>query len=104
MDAKSRSSIVEVVRNPLGFFALSLLIVEGFLGITLIFSDGLDSRAKWCGMVIGTVLFALVVILVFVLVWKKPENLIYGGDEYMESKKIDADTNTVAVDNGGIPF
>lgn len=88
---KSRSSIIEVVKSPLGFFALSLLIVEGFLGITLTFSEGLTSSAKFWGMMIGALLFTVVFLIVTLLVWKKPKNLMYGAPEHLEEAKIDAE-------------
>ncbi len=80
---EKRSDIIHAITSPLGFFALSLLIVEGFLTITLIFSN-LDPRSKLWGMIIGAGLFFLVVIVVFVLVWFKPENLTFGENSHLK--------------------
>lgn len=80
----SRSSLIGVVTAPLGFFALSLLIVEGFLTISLIYS-GLDAGGKFWGMMIGTGLFILVVVGVFVLVWCKPTNLTFGESSHLRA-------------------
>ncbi len=73
---ENRAGLIDNVNSPLGFFALSLLIVEGFLTITLIFSD-LDPKSKYYGMLIGAGLFLIVVIGVLILVWCKPKNLIF---------------------------
>lgn len=78
----NRASIIGVITSPLGFFALSLLIVEGFLGIVLSISD-LGSGQKFWGMIIGAVLFVFVVLLVFILVWKKPTNLTFGEHSHL---------------------
>ncbi len=74
---EKRSDLIHAITSPLGFFALSLLIVEGFLTISLIFSN-LNPISKFWGMIIGAGLFLLVVIGVWLLVWLKPENLTFG--------------------------
>lgn len=84
---KDRATLVGVITTPLGFFALSLLIVEGFLGIVLI-ASGMDSKYKFWGMLIGTALFVLVVVGVGFLVWFKPENLTFGEESYLEKQKM----------------
>ena len=86
---EERSNIIKAITTPLGFFALSLLIVEGFLGITLGFAKVENQYFYWTGMVIGATLFILVVVFVFVLVWRKPRNLILGGKEYLDLKKTE---------------
>src|SRR3989344_5850575 len=80
MDA-DRKNIISAINTPLGFFALSLLIVEGFLGIVLIFSQSLEKPYFW-GMLIGAFLFLLVVSLVWLLVWNKPTHLTLEGKDY----------------------
>lgn len=91
MDNKDRSDLVRVVTAPLGFFALSLLIVEGFLGIVLIFS-GLDPIYKFYGMIIGSGLFALVVLGVWILVLIKPTSLTFGEQSHLEHEKMNFGT------------
>lgn len=86
IEQNERKNIISVITNPLGFFALSLLIVEGFLGIVLIFSKSLENPYFW-GMVIGAILFFLVVIGAWLLVWFKPRNLTFGGRDYIERDK-----------------
>jgi len=84
-----RSSIINVITNPLGFFALSLLIVEGFLGIVLIGSgDNLPAWAKEVGIFIAAGAFVLVVVLVTLLVWFKPKHLTFGGREWSENESM----------------
>mgnify|MGYP003510951728 FL=1 len=75
----NRVDTLKSINAPLSFFALSLLIVEGFLTIALIFSD-LSPQNKFWGMLIGAALFLLVVISVWFLVWFKPKNIIFGQD------------------------
>jgi hypothetical protein len=86
-DNSGRASLVNVITTPLGFFALSLLIVEGFLGIVLI-ASGMPGNSKFIGMIIGTGLFVLVVAVVATLVWFKPESLTFGEKSYLEKQKM----------------
>ncbi len=77
-----KSSIIKSINSSLGFFALSLLIVEGFLGIVLIYS-GLDAKGKFLGMLIGAGLFVLVIIIVSLLVAFKPKNIMFGEESHL---------------------
>jgi len=84
-----QSGLIKVITSPLGFFALSLLIVEGFLTIVLIFSD-LEQAHKFWGMIIGAALFFLVVLGVWWLV-KSPDfikNLTFGEHGHLEEHKM----------------
>ena len=90
---KYRSGLVSVVTSPLGFFALSLLIVEGFLTIALVFSQ-LDSAAKFIGMLIGAGLFFLVVLGVWILVLLRPTNLTFGEQSHLEHEKMSSNFGT----------
>ena len=83
IQGEGRVDIIQAITSPLGFFALSLLIVEGFLTIVLVFSD-LDAQSKYYGMFIGSALFILVVIGVFLLVWFKPTNLTFGEKSHLQ--------------------
>jgi len=97
---KDRSNIVSVITSPLGFFALSLLIVEGFLAIVLIFSQ-LDSIYKFYGMLIGSTLFFFVVLGVWFLVLLKPTNLTFGETSHLEHEKMNSGTEKI-VDKGDV--
>lgn len=87
MENRNRSDIVSVVTSPLGFFALSILIIEGFLAIVLIFSD-VPASAKISGMNIGAGLFFLVVLGVWSLVLLKPTNLTFGEQSHLEHERM----------------
>lgn len=88
MQNESRSNIIQAINTPLGFFALSLLIVEGFLAISLIFTkEPKKDDFNFWGMIIGAGLFFIVVLLVWILVWKKPKHLTLEGKHYSEIEK-----------------
>ena len=72
----SRARLLEGITAPLGFFVLALLIVETFLGAVLIGAK-LESAGQLTGMWLGASMFVLVVLLVFLLVWFKPENILF---------------------------
>ena len=102
MDEK-RSTILQTINNPLGFFALALLIVEGFLGIVLIFAkDPHPENLSFWGMCIGAGLFLLVVLIVAALTWWKPDALGLSGKDYSDLKKMEMDNK--AIDSDLIPM
>jgi heme A synthase len=68
--------VVECIDKPLGFFVLALLIVEAFLGSVLIFSK-LTEEHQFYGMFVGVGMFIVVILIVSILVWNKPHNLMY---------------------------
>jgi hypothetical protein len=85
-----RSKLISVIKAPLGFFALSLLIVEGFLGIVLIFSKAPTQQdSLWgigfymWGLIVGALLFLVVVIVVTLLAWFKAEVLTLEGPDQL---------------------
>ncbi len=85
---ETRTSIINVITTPLGFFALALLIVEGFLGIVVIGSGAtLDSYAKLSGMWMAIGAFGLVIFIVALMVWLIPENLTLSGKDWQERAK-----------------
>jgi len=98
-DHKGRASLVSVITTPLGFFGLALLIVEGFLGIILIGSNrqgGLNGNQQFAGIWIGSGLFVLIVLIVTILVWVKPQHLTFS-----ESSHIAHDRMTFGDKEGG---
>lgn len=82
----NRANIIKTVNTPLGFFALSLLTGEVFLGIVLIYSN-LEEPHKYIGMWLGAGMFALVVVIVALFVWRLPENLIFGEQGHLRNKE-----------------
>jgi hypothetical protein len=86
----ARSGILKVITSPLGFFVLALLIAETMITIVLVGSN-LEQSQKFYGLLLGVSMFVLVVILVTLLVWFKPENLIFDRDAHL-------------IDRGKIPY
>jgi hypothetical protein len=74
----------------LGFYVLALLIVESFLAAVLIFAE-IPTSERMTGVWVGAVMFALVVALVTLLVWHKPDNLTFDKEAHL-------------VDRGKIPY
>ena len=66
------TGVLEVVGNPLKFFALALLVVEGAIGAIAGF--GLEGEARLHAIWIMAGLFALVVLVVAVITFLRPEN------------------------------
>ena len=85
-----RAKLVAGTTAPLGFFALALLIIESFLGVVLIFAD-LPASERMTLVWVGVGMFALVMILVTLLVWFKPDNLTFDKEAHL-------------VDRGKIPY
>ena len=76
-----RLAIIQSISTPLGFYVLSLLIVEAALGLVLTASK-LSEDHVWCGFHVVVGLFLLVFIVVTFLVICFPKNLLYGKDEH----------------------
>jgi hypothetical protein len=81
------SQIIGSINRPLGFFALALLIAETFLATVLIFSD-LSENYKVYGMFTGAGMFFFVVIIVALLTWIAPKNLMYDQFGHLEEANI----------------
>jgi len=84
------SNIIGAINAPLGFFVLSLLIVESFLA-SIVIAANLTNQEKITGMCYGVIMFVLVIVLVFLLDWFKPQNLTF-------------DKNAHLIDRGKIPY
>jgi len=72
----TKTTIIEAITAPLGFFVLALLIVEAFLATVLVGAN-LETSDKVLGMWLGVSLFILVITAAFILVWFKPESLTF---------------------------
>ena len=90
---EERNNIIKAITTPLGFFALSLLIVEGFLGIVLGFTKVDDLIFYFTGMIVGAFLFILVVAGVWALVWFHPESIVKAGTDYIKEKELDLENS-----------
>jgi uncharacterized membrane protein (DUF485 family) len=76
-----RVGIIRAISTPLGFYVLSLLIVEATVGLVLTASK-LSEDHVWWGFFVAIGLFLLVFIVVTVLVIWFPKNLLYGKEEH----------------------
>ena len=74
----------------MGFYVLALLIVESFLAAALIFAE-IPTSERMTGVWVGAGMFTLVIVLVTLLVWHKPDNLIFDKEAHL-------------VDRGRIPY
>ncbi|HEX7890745.1 MAG TPA: hypothetical protein VF522_15400 [Ramlibacter sp.] len=81
----SKSQIIEAITAPLGFFVLALLIVEAFLATVLIGAE-LQNTDRVFGMYLGVGLFILVVVVVGLFVWFKPENLTFDKEAHLRDR------------------
>lgn len=87
MSEETRTSILSVIKSPLGFYVLALLIVESFLTIVLTVSN-LTTDHKMTGLYMGVGLFVIVTFFVTLLVWHKPENITLDQDKLVELRKF----------------
>jgi len=71
--ASFRVKILETITAPLGFFVLALLIVETFLSTILVGAKIIESQKMNC-VWMGVAMFIYVTLMVFILVWFKPQN------------------------------
>jgi hypothetical protein len=77
-----RSQILRQVTTPLGFYVLTLLILEATLSLVLTCSK-LSEDHVWTGFLGMIGMFIGVVTLVTLFVWLKPQNLLFEKDEYL---------------------
>ncbi|MGH8569939.1 MAG: tetratricopeptide repeat protein [Gammaproteobacteria bacterium] len=82
-NAHSRSKLIDAIGSPLGFYVLSLLIVEAFIASVMI-SQKLDIALVY----VGVGLFIFVVIIVTVLVWMKAGVLTFDKAAHLEMERI----------------
>ena len=85
MTSDQRTGIIRSVTAPLGFFVLALLIAEAFLGTVLIGAK-IDASLQLICVWAGILMFVGVVLLVFILVWFKPMNLVFDKDSALEAE------------------
>ena len=80
--AANRAQILRQVTTPLGFYVLTLLILEGTLSIVLT-SSKLSEERNWTGFLLMIGVFIGVVALVTLFVWRKPESLLFEKEQYL---------------------
>ena len=69
------------IQTPLGFYVLTLLIVESTLTVVLTAAD-IDRLYKWYGFLCMIGVFGAVVMIVTLLTFLNPRNLLYGKEEH----------------------
>jgi hypothetical protein len=78
---KGWADVISVIKAPLGFYVLALLIVESTLAIVLSFSK-LTEEHVWEGFKLMIWVLGAVLLIVTVLTAWKPKNLLYGKEEH----------------------
>ena len=92
-----RVGIIRAISTPLGFYVLSLLIVEATLGLVLTASK-LSEEHVWLGFFVAIGLFLLVFIVGTGLVIWSPKNLLYGKEEH-SNPALDASASRDAIED-----
>jgi hypothetical protein len=78
----NRTDILRSVTTPLGFYVLTLLIVEALLTLVLTCSK-LTEEHQWEGLIGMFAAFACFVLIVTILTVFFPKNLLYGKEEHL---------------------
>jgi len=78
-----RGGVLRAITTPLGFYVLSLLIIEATLCLVLTASR-LSEEQVWWGFFVMIGLFVLVSCIVTGFVIWNPKNLLYGKEEHRE--------------------
>lgn len=79
--------LLNAVRSPLAFNALTLLVLTGIMGGVL--GSGLPDSAKELSLAFYFVGLAAAVIRVDILFRKDPRGLAYGPNEYLEESRLE---------------
>ena len=79
MSSENRASLLAVVRNPLAFFALALLVIEGAIG-TIAAMKLTDEALLWA-FVVMALLFLVLVSMVAAITFWRPSHLLKQVDE-----------------------
>ena len=95
---RTGAKLVEAITAPLGFFVLALLIVESFLAAPLVLG-GLDTANQLIALWMGVGMFFVVILIVALLVWKKPENLTFDKQAHLDRSKAAYGTDSRTVMN-----
>ena len=95
---KSRAEVLDTIKNPLIFYALALLIVEGSLSVVL-FSGKLQGDQNFWAVIMMASLFVLVVLIVTFLTYYAPANLMarLEGVVRAEAQRISQETSRALI-------
>ncbi len=89
---QSREKIIHAIQNPLGFFVLIVLVIEGLLSIVAGAVDGFDRTMVIVGMLI--LIFILIIVVAF-MAYYRPSSL-YGSESKLdqEAERSNLDLNS----------
>ena len=95
---KSRAEVLDTIKNPLIFYALALLIVEGSLSVVL-FSGKLQGDQNFWAVIMMAALFVLVVLIVTFLTYYAPANLMarLEGVVRAEAQRVSQETSRTLI-------
>lgn len=93
---RTGARLVEAVTAPLGFFVVALLIVESLLAAALV-GGGLDASNQLIALWMGVGMFVLVILVVAILVWNKPENLTFDKQAHLDRSRAAYGTDSKTV-------
>jgi len=82
-NSKARANLVGIIKTPLSFYVLALLIVEATLAIVLSFSK-LNEQHVWEGFKLMIWVLAAVLLIVTLFAVFSPKNLLYGKEEHLK--------------------
>ena len=94
-----RLHLLEFVDRPLGFYVLSLLIVESFIG--LVATLGQDSVGELrVGLYLGVGMFVYITLTVTLIVWKKAHVLTFDRDAHLTERQTSSTVGRSRSSNG----
>lgn len=82
----NRVKLIEAINKPLGFYVLSLLIVETFIGLVVGFKDW-SEQYRFYGLLLGVGMFVYITLIVSLLVWFKAKNLVFDQAHHIKEQK-----------------
>ncbi len=87
LDTSQRTKLVEAIDKPLGFYVLSLFIVETFIGGVAWVGKFSETNQLYC-LLLGAGLFVYITLVVTLLVWCKPHNLIFNQTGHLRNRNV----------------
>jgi hypothetical protein len=90
--AGDRPNLIRSITTPLGFYALSLLIVEAVITLVLVTAN-LDTATRFAGLLLSALLFMVVVFLTTHLAIFHPRTLVYESKDWLATERLTAAEN-----------
>lgn len=85
--SNKRVRLVELIDRPLGFYVLSLLIVESFIGVVAAVGRDKADVLVW-GLKLGVGMFVYVTLTVTVISWFKAHVLTFDRDAHLRDRRL----------------